>query len=148
MTKPVKPTRHGLTALKKKIEIGGLKVINRRTEAGRAIFEWRGELYTALGGEENISPQRKTLIEMIVRTRIYIDHADAYLASLPEVIIRRRKTFMPLVRERTALVETLARLLDKLGLDRQAKKVEDLDAFIERRTQEMEEAKNEKPNNH
>jgi hypothetical protein len=138
----------GLSALKEKVKIRGLNVIDRRYTAGRALFEWRDELLTALGGEENVSPQKRVLVDAVVRTRMYIDHADNYLMSLPEVIIRRRKCFMPLVKERTALTETLARLLDRLGLDRQAKKVEDLDAFIERREKEMEEAQNEKPDNH
>jgi len=66
--------RHGLNAVMARVKVRGLNAIDRRTLAARELLAWRNELVTALGGQETISPQRAVLVEMVVRTRLFIDH--------------------------------------------------------------------------
>src|SRR5580704_17817802 len=74
-----KRSRHGLDALKARVKIRGLSAIDRRTSAGKELILWRSELLKDLGGEENISIQRLALVDMAVRTRLFLSHIDAFL---------------------------------------------------------------------
>lgn len=138
MTKPAARTRHGLNAVRNRIAIRGLAIVDKRCAGAKALFEWKNELLNDLGGEENVSTQKRTLVELAVRTRLYVDHVDSFLLEQPSLINKRKRAILPIVRERQALVDSLARLLSQLGLDRQAKKVEDLDQYLERRGKELE----------
>ena len=99
--------------------------------------------------------QRGRLSGVLAGTRENSPQAGAWLLLQQdgEVFVNRRKrSLFPIVQQRQQLVDSLARLLSQLGLDRQAKKVEDLDAFLERRAKEMEQEKKDEPeataNNH
>jgi hypothetical protein len=130
--------RHGLKALKARVTVQGLTAIDMRTNAAQALVAWRSELLTALGGSENITPQRAVLLEMCVRSRLYIDHLDAFCMSQASLINRRKKSVLPVLRERQSLVDSLERLLSRLGLDRVQKPVPSLAEYLE--SKEHEEA--------
>jgi hypothetical protein len=118
MTKPVKPTRHGLNAVKNRVEIRGFRVVDRRSAAAKALFEWRAALFRDLGGEANVSAQKRALVDLAVRTRLYVDHCDAFLMEQPSLILKKRKTVLPILLQRQSLADSLARTLSMLGLDR------------------------------
>jgi len=84
----------------------------------RAIKAWKTEIIEALGGEAMITPQRRTLLELASRSKLSLDHADAYLLGLPSLINRRKKCFIPLVDQRERVAEALAKRLIQIGLDR------------------------------
>ena len=132
--------QHGLTALRRKVAARGLAAVDGRTLAARAVKMWKQELLTDLGGEENLSTQKRALVELVVRTRLMVDHVDAYLMELGSPVNRRFKRLHPIARERQQLVDSLAKLLLQLGLERQAKPMEDLDTYWERRTREKQES--------
>ena len=71
--------RTGLNALKARVKVRGLAAIDRRTVAARALLAWQDEVLAALGGEENVSPQKRALVEVACRTKLYLDHLDAYI---------------------------------------------------------------------
>jgi hypothetical protein len=123
--------RHGLKALKARVTVQGLTAIDMRTNAAQALVAWRSELLTALGGSEAVTPQRATLLEMCVRTRLYIDHLDAFCMSQASLVNRRKKSVLPVLRERQSLVDSLERLLSRLGLDRVPKPVPSLAEYLE-----------------
>ncbi len=131
-----------LRLMRRRINIQGLTRMDERTSGAKQLIEWRAELTAALGGAD-VSPQRATLIELAARAKLLLDHCDAFILTLPTFIIRRKKSVMPIVRERQAIAEHLAKLLERLGLDKQMKRVEDLDAWIERKAREKEEASSE-----
>jgi hypothetical protein len=130
--------QHGLTALRRKVAARGLAAVDGRTLAARAVKMWKQELLTDLGGEENLSTQKRALVELVVRTRLMVDHVDAYLMELGSPVNRRFKRLHPIVGERQRLVDSLAKLLGQLGLERQMKPVEEIDAFLVRRAEEKE----------
>jgi hypothetical protein len=138
MVKPAKRTRLGMRALKARVAIRGLAAIDRRTHAAKGLLSWRDDLISALGGAENASPMKLAIIEQATRAKLILDHVDAYLLSQESLLNRRSKRILPIVLERTKLAEHFVKLLAQLGLERQAKKVEDLDDYLARRAKELE----------
>jgi hypothetical protein len=121
--------RTGLKALKARVKVRGLAVIDKRTLAARHLLDWRKEMIADLGGEQAVSAQQMALVEMATRTRLYIDHADAHLMEQSNLITRRGR-LKPLVEQRQRLVDSLARILGQLGLERRAKPAKSLDAYL------------------
>jgi hypothetical protein len=42
---------------------------------------WRTDLIAALGGEEEVNPQRRGLIELATRTHLMIDSIDGFILA-------------------------------------------------------------------
>src|SRR5262245_2417144 len=110
-------TRHGLTAPMVRIKLAGFSAIDRRTAAARATLAFKQELIAALGGEAQLSPQRRKLIDLAARASLLLDHVDAWLFQQRSLVNARARTLLPVLVQRQALADHLARLLDKLGLD-------------------------------
>jgi hypothetical protein len=129
MTKPKTepaPNRHGLHSLRRRVALKGLDALDRRSQGARELLAWRRALVSDLGGEAALTEQKKAIIELITRTRLLLDHADSFLFGLESVILKKKKAFVPLVAQRQALVDSLARLLAQLGLERIAQPVEQI----------------------
>jgi len=133
-----KRSRHGLTALKARVTVRGLHAVDMRTAAAQGLVAWRNELLAAFGGPENVSPQKMALVEMAVRTRLYVDHVDSWLLSQDSLVNKRRKSLLPVLRERQVLVDSLSRLLQQLGLERREKPIKSLQEHL--RNMEAEKA--------
>jgi hypothetical protein len=131
--------KHGLGGLKQALKVRGMNALDRRTSPVRLMKAFRSELLVSLGGEEALSAQEMTLVEMVVRTKLLLDHCDSFLLGLPSVINRKRKTFFPLVRERMQLQDSLARLLGQLGVARRQKPVPSLAEYLASRDEQHHE---------
>jgi len=76
------------------------------------------ELLNHCGGEHLVSAVRRRIIERVVFTEYQFDCLDLYLVELgPRIVNRRKRTSIPIVRERDALVSMLTKLYDQIGLD-------------------------------
>lgn len=113
-----KTARSEIRELRRRVAIRGLKTLDTRTSGARALLEWRRELIEALGGDAQLSPQEVTLVEQVTRLKLFLDHTDAYLLSLPSIINQRKKKMIPLVKDRLALAAELRATLSLLGLKR------------------------------
>ena len=122
-------TRHGLNALMVRVKLRGFKAIDRRMMAARTALSWRAELLEDLGGEAEVSAAQLALVDVAVRTRLYLDHVDAVLMERGSLVIRGRR-LLPLVEQRQRLADGLARMLAQLGLERRAKPVPSLRDFL------------------
>src|SRR5262245_6750101 len=121
--KPSRPyTRHGLTAAMVRIQAAVFSAIDRRTAAARETLAFKNELVAALGGQAELSPQRRKLIDLAARASLLLDHIDAWLFQQRSLVNARVKTLLPVLVQRQALADHLIRLLDKLGLDRVSQK--------------------------
>jgi len=107
-----------------KVKLAGFSTIDRRTAAARATLAFKHELIAALGGEAQLSPQRRKLIDLAARTSLLLDHIDAWLFQQRSLVNARAKMLLPVLVQRQALADHLTRLLDKLGLDRMPQKAE------------------------
>ena len=70
------------------------------------------------------------LVDMAVRTRLYVDSLDAWIMEQQTLVNRKKKSVLPVLRERQQLVDSLARILGQLGLERKAKPVPVLAQYI------------------
>jgi hypothetical protein len=107
-------TRHGLNAPMARIKLRGLSAIDRRTAAAREHLALRRELANAVGGEADLTPQQRKLIDLAARASLLLDHVDAWLFQQPRLVNARAKTLLPILVQRQALADHLIRLLDKL----------------------------------
>jgi hypothetical protein len=123
-------TRHGLNALKARVKVRGLTAIDMRTAAAQALLAWRRELTADLGGEEAVSAQQRALIELAVRTRLYVDSLDAWIMEQPSLVNARKRSVHPVVLQRQQLTDALARYMIQLGLERKTKEVRDLKSYL------------------
>jgi hypothetical protein len=122
--------RHGFSALKRRVAIKGLDAFDLRSAAARRMISWRDELVAALGGQENVTPQEYALLEMLIKTRLLLEHIDGYILGLDSLVNRKKHSLKPIVRERLTLVDTCSRLLSQLGLKRREKPVPDLKDYL------------------
>jgi len=124
--RPRKYTKHGLTTLKKAVKGLGGRVIDKRTQLGKALAEWRTDLIQDLGGRENFSTQQETLVDLAVKSKLILDSIDSWLLTQPSLVNARKRSLLPAVRERQQLADGLARYLGQLGLERKIKDLPDL----------------------
>jgi len=122
-------TRHGLNASMARVKLRGFRAIDRRMVAARQALGWRRELLEDLGGETAVSAAQLALVEVATRTRLFIDHADAVLMGRESLVVRGRR-LLPLVEQRQRLVDSLARLLGQLGLERRKPPVPSPEAWV------------------
>jgi len=123
-------TRHGLHALRTKVKVAGLAALDGRTAAAQALLEWRRDLIADLGGDAAISAQQRALVELATRTRLYVDHVDAFLMAQRTLVHAKRKAVLPVLRERQALADSLTRILSQLGLERRPRPVKSLTEYL------------------
>lgn len=116
-----------------RIRLRGFRAIDRRSAGAREALAFRQELVAALGGASDLSPQRKRLIDLAVRSSLLVDHVDAYLFEQRSLVNARTKTLLPVLVQRQMLADHLVRVLDKLGLDRVPQKVTDLSTYVRER---------------
>jgi hypothetical protein len=69
-------------------------------------------------------------VEVITRTKLYVDHLDAFLMQERSLINKTRKTALPVLLQRQALADSLAKHLNMLGLERRSKPVPSLDEYL------------------
>jgi hypothetical protein len=92
-----------------------------RTHAGRVARSLRKDLIASLGGKDKVSAQRLLLIDMIVMAKMTLDQLDIYLAEM-STLVGRGGTVRSIVTQRYQQAEHLARLLDRIGLDKAGKR--------------------------
>jgi len=123
-------SRHGLNVVKAKVKVRGLAAIDMRTAAAQALVAWRAEMLADLGGEQLVSAQQRALVEMAVRTRLYVEHLDFFLCEQESLINKKKKAVLPVLRERQQLVDSLARIMGQLGLERKQKPALSLPEYL------------------
>ena len=115
--KPLREYRkHGLYTMKKALMRLGGHAIDRRYRVGKSLAKWRNDLIADLGGD--ISTQQSALVDLAVKSKLLLDSIDAWLLVQPSLVNARKKSLLPVVRERQALADGLARYLSQLGLHR------------------------------
>ena len=119
--------RHGRSTAIRRVRAEGIGAIDGRLSAAREVKALRRELALALGGEEQLSPQRRRLVELAARASLIIDVIDGWVLQQPTLVNARNRSLLPVVVQRQAVAEHLAKLLDRLGLERVPAKVKTLE---------------------
>jgi hypothetical protein len=120
---------HGLYALKGALMRVGYRAVDGRTSTGKALAKWRQDLITDLGGD--VSTQESAIIDLAVKSKLLLDSIDVWLLSQSSLVNVRKRSLIPVVKERQTLADGLARYLAMLGLARRAKDADgDLQAYV------------------
>ena len=129
---PNRRPRTGLRALKSRLFLRGLAVVDQRTAAAKAYLTTRRNLLENLGGAERCSEAQLQLVNMVARGLLYLGHVDAVLLERQSILNRRCSKLLPLVAERMRMSEVLSRQLQALGLERRSKSPDDLQSYLAR----------------
>lgn len=113
--------KHGLTTAKQAMQAWGERAIDSRTTQAKALAAWKAALVEDLGGFDNISAQRLTILDMAARTKIFLDGIDAWLFEQPCLVNKRSRRLFAVVKEWQQLADSLAKYMSMLGLDRKVK---------------------------
>ena len=106
--------------------------LNRRTGAARALLQWREQVISDCGGLESLSAAKLALIDSASRTKAIVDAVDAFLLSQSSIVSKKRRALLPIVMQRQTLCDSLARLLNQLGLNRIPRKVKPLSERLQK----------------
>ena len=116
---PRRTHRHGVHALKNQMQRRGIDALDGRSRESRALKLWRENVTVDLGND--LSAQQRTLVDLAAVDVALIAAADSWIqANAGQVISKRRKSFAPLIAERTRLASHLQGVLQALGLERRA----------------------------
>ncbi len=130
--------RHGLHALKRRVQVHGLEGIDKRSGAGRALAEWRRELVADLGGPEALSAQQRAVVDVASTTKLLLDTVDRWLLEQGDGLVnRKRRAVYPVVLQRQQLADALVRYMGQLGLERRAKPTPSLAHWLEQRQEQQ-----------
>jgi hypothetical protein len=124
---------HSMVKLKRDIDEvtrRGGRVIDSRTRIGKALMAWRAQLVTDLGGPEELSTQQLAVVDTILRTKLFLDSVDCWLAKQPHLADRKKKALIPALMQRQALADALTRNLAILGLARAKQREPSLRDFL------------------
>jgi hypothetical protein len=121
---------HAYGPLKRAVRVLGTKAVDRRTRVGKALDQWRTNLIADLGGLENISTQGRALIDEAVLTKLILSSINVWMLKQPSLVSNKNRGVLPVVLHRNQLVATLKGLLEALGLERRAREVPSLEAYL------------------
>src|SRR5262249_18626570 len=97
----------------------------------RALVQWQRELIADLGGEDNVSTQQRTLIELASMSKLILGGVDAWIMrhqqpdgeGIHKSLISRDKKLLPVIIQRCQIADGSARYMVQLGLERRQKQV-------------------------
>jgi len=111
---------HGLSKAKAQVTKYGIRAIDGRSKRAYALKAWRTELIADLGGEDNVTVQQRTIVELASTTKMIISSIDAWIVS-QQTLIRRDQSLIPAVLQRQQLANGLRDDLKAIGLHRRVK---------------------------
>jgi hypothetical protein len=112
---------HGLCSAKRALKDLSPLEFDRRLAVVRAVIEWKARIRADLGGD--LSTAEETLLEQASRQLLLIDSVDSWIfdpKAHRSLVNARKRSIAPVLAQRQALVDSLVRLLQLLGLKRQA----------------------------
>lgn len=117
-------------AVKSKILLKGMAVIDKRSTAAQNILRWRRAVIDDLGGPAALTTAQLTLVELAARTKAVLDHLDAHLLSKTSLLKGQQAKAVPLVQDRLKVADSLTRALISLGLDRKPTVLPALTSYV------------------
>jgi hypothetical protein len=99
---------------------------------------WRTDYINDLGGPETVSTAALTVLDKASTTDMLIRSIDAWIVNQPTIVNRRKRALFPIIMQRQTLVDSLARLLSMLGLERKEKPLPSLQEYFEQKTAEKD----------
>ncbi len=119
------------------------RALDGRTTEARLVRELENDLIDSLGGPDEVSTQKRWLIERAAMLQLQLSAVDAFVVSMPSIANKKRRALYPIVKESASLAQSLQSLLVSIGLERRARTVKLSDYISERTTQDADTAPQE-----
>jgi hypothetical protein len=129
MGKPIAKT--ALKGLMAKVSARGLGALDKRSAGYIALKQWQEQLTRDLGGE--LSTQEAALVELITRTKLFLDSIDLALMEMPSLMNKKKRTAWAILATRNSMANTLSNLLNQVGLAKREPRMKSLAEFISER---------------
>jgi hypothetical protein len=126
MGKPIEKT--ALKGMMARVSARGLNALDRRSAGYKALTEWREALTRDLGGD--LSTQERTLVELITRTKLFLDSIDLFLMEQPSLVNKKKRVAYGILATRNSMANTLANLLNQIGLKRREPPMKSLAEYL------------------
>jgi hypothetical protein len=88
---------------------------------GDALRLWRSGLIADLGGVDHLSTQQRAIVELATRTYVLLESVDRWMLAQSSLINKSKRVLFPVVTQRQALADGLARYMTMLGLERKSR---------------------------
>jgi hypothetical protein len=129
MGKPVEKT--ALKGMMAKVSAKGLGALDKRSAGYIALKGWQEQLTKDLGGD--LSTQERTLVELITRTKLFLDSIDLFLMEQPSLVNKKKRAGYAILATRNSMANTLANLLNQIGLSKREPPMKSLAEYIAER---------------
>jgi hypothetical protein len=120
------PRRHGLRALERLLRHHGLAALDQRSTLARELAHWRQCLAADVGGDP--STAQAALIERVAAKRVMVGALEVYLLAHPGTFCGTAPPALATLYRQMS--DSLRADLLALGLERRAKDVPDLTAYL------------------
>lgn len=120
--------RHGLTTLQAALKSASNESdwIDRLGSVGAELRQWRAGLIADLGGDSEISAMERSIVDLATQTYVMLSSVDRFLIEQPSLVNKSRRSLFPVVQQRQALADALARYMAQLGLKKRSRPVNTL----------------------
>src|SRR5437870_4822681 len=121
-----KPT-HGAAIMRRTLRALTTRRLDGRSALAVAVRHFKDDIRRDLGGD--LSRAQEVILESAAQSWVIVSSLDDWIARQPSLVTRKR-TVLPVVLQRMQIAEGLARNLERLGLEREAKPVPELTAYL------------------
>lgn len=107
-----------MPAVKARLMLRGLHAVDRRSQAAREVLKWRAKLVAELAAASQLSTATTSRIEVLVRTKLLLEHLDASLLEHTTLFGKKgrlRQDVRQIIGERNRMADSLERGLAALG---------------------------------
>lgn len=125
-----RPRTHGAAAMRRTLRSLTTRRLDGRSALARAVREWKATIRDDLGGD--LTKAQETILEIAVQTWVQVSRLDDWLARQPSLVNARKRAVIPVLRQRAQLADSLARHLERLGLERRVRDADSVDAILAR----------------
>ena len=125
--------KHGLYAARRllgEMDRAGAAIAD--SDVAPALAAWKDSVVDALGGQEAMSPQLETVIDVAARTKLILDAIDRFIFTPAKnkgrgsrIFNQTRKSLTRLAEQRGSITNALVSYMNVIGLERRAKQVEE-----------------------
>ena len=125
-----RPRAHGYLTVRRAPAVLSTK---RLSAIAVAVRRWKEDVRRDLGGD--LSRAQETILEAAAQAWVTLASLDDWIARQPSLVTKKRQV-LAVVMQRMQIAEGLARNLERLGLERRAKPVPELTAYLAAKTAE------------
>jgi hypothetical protein len=127
-------TKHGLHAMRRTLTTLTTSRLDGRSKVAVAARMFKQDIANDLGG--GLSRAQEAILEDAAQTWVIRSALDDYIMRQPALVTKKR-TLIPVVRERMQVAEHLAKQLERLGLERKPKPIETLEEYMARKAKDV-----------